>query len=290
MSSKWIPFLFIFAIIGIVLMIVLRDDKSFVSKIAQMISRNIEGFAPTPVLENPQCPANYKFFTDRRGDSFCCAGSINRYTHRCEVGDAQGLCAFRPNMQDPRNRHRILPLCSSLIAKNHTTQQRECPVSLPNYASVGKCCLNNPDFDGTDCIPSDNKDKKNYCKLQGPLAPGEQLCSQMNMMTSASMTCPKEIPQVVMYKTGAAEVAAYGSRAGNLPVPTCFGMNQVCIPDAAIQYYQKANGLYKDKSIPTWKYSCSGWTTTNVTKDMTVKMDRSYLPGGARKRRKRRQR
>jgi len=89
MSSKWIPFLFIFAIIGIVLMIVLRDDKSFVSKIAQMISRNIEGFAPTPVLENPQCPANYKFFTDRRGDSFCCAGSINRYTHRCEVGDAQ---------------------------------------------------------------------------------------------------------------------------------------------------------------------------------------------------------
>ena len=181
-------------------------------------------------------------------------------------------------MQDPRNRHRILPLCSSLIAKNHTTQQRECPVSLPNYASVGKCCLNNPDFDGTDCIPSDNKDKKNYCKLEGPLAPGEKLCSQMNMMKSASMTCPKEIPQVVMYKTGAAEVAAYGNRAGNLQVPTCFGMNQVCIPDAAIEYYQKNNGLYKDKSIPTWKYSCSGWTTTNVTKDMTVKMDKSYLP------------
>lgn len=277
MSSKWIPFLFIFAIIGIVLMIVLRDDKSFVSKIAQMISKNIEGFAPTPVLENPQCPANYKFFTDRRGDSFCCAGSINRYTHRCEAGDDQGLCAFRPNMQDPRNRHRMLPLCASLIANNHVTQQQACPVSLPNYASVGKCCLNNPDLDGADCIPSDNKDKK-YCKLAGPLAPGEQLCSAMNMAASATMSCPKEIPQVVWYKTGAAEVAAYGDKAGNVMVPTCFGMNQVCIPDVAIDYFQTHNGLYKDKSIPTWAYSCSGWSTTNVTKDMTADMDTSYLP------------
>jgi len=277
MSSKWIPFLFIFAIIGIVLMIVLRDDKSLVSKFAQMISRNIEGFAPAPVLESPRCPANYTFFTDRVGDSFCCAGSINPYTHRCEVGDDNGLCAFRPDMPDPRNRHKILPLCSSLITEHHATQQQACPASLPNYASIGKCCLNNPDLDDYDCDPADNKDKSKYCKLNGPLAEGEQLCSAMNMMSAAASSCPKEIPQVVMYKTGAAEANAYGASAGGLTVPTCFGMNTVCIPDNVIDYYQKNNGLYKNKDIPTWGYSCSGWSTVNVKKDQTVKMDNSYL-------------
>jgi len=276
MNSKWIPFLFVFAILGIVLVIVLRDDKSMISKFVQMISRNIEGFA-SPILDSPQCPpGGFNFFTDMRGDSFCCAGRINPYTHRCDAAGEQALCAFRPNMPDPRNRHRTLPLCSSMVANNHTRQQASCPASLPNYASVGKCCLNNPDIDGFDCIVSDNKDKKKYCKLEGPLAAGEQLCSTMNM--AASVICPKEIPQIVWYKTGAAEVAAYGAPAGNLMVPTCFGMNEVCIPDIAIDYYKKNNGLYKDKSIPTWAYSCSGWSTTNVKKDMTVDMDTSYLP------------
>ena len=278
MKYQWIPFLFVFAILGIVLAIVLRDDKSLISKFAQMISRNIEGFAAQPVLESPRCPAGgYNFFTDRRGDSFCCRGSMNPYTHTCDASDEQALCAFRPNMPDPRNRHRILPLCSSMITENHTTQQQACPESLPNYASIGKCCSGHPDLDDYDCMPSDNADKKKYCKLKGPLAPGEQLCSQMNMMTSATTSCPKEIPQLIMYKTGAAEVAAYGDKAGNLPVPTCFGMNEVCIPDSVIQYYQKNNGLYKDKDIPTWAYSCSGWSTVNVKKDLTVDMDESYL-------------
>lgn len=258
-------------------MIVLRDDKSLVSKFAQMISRNIEGFAPGPVLESPRCPPNYTFFTDRVGDSFCCADSINPYTHRCEVGDDNGLCSFRPDMPDPRNRHKILPLCSSLITEHHASQQEACPASLPNYASIGKCCLNNPDLDDYDCDPADNKDKSKYCKLNGPLAEGEQLCSALNMMTAAASSCPKEIPQVVMYKTGAAEANAYGSAASGLTVPTCFGMNTVCIPDNVIDYYQKNNGLYKDKDIPTWGYSCSGWSTVNVKKDQTVKMDNSYI-------------
>ena len=275
MSSKWIPFLFIFAILGVVLTIVLRDDKSFISKFAQMISRNIEGFATQPVMDSPRCPINYKFFNDRRGDSFCCRGSVNPYTHTCEVADEQALCAFRPNMPDPRNKHRILPVCASIITTNHVEQQASCPGSLPNYASVGKCCLNNPDLDGLDCMPTDNKDFKKYCKLAGPLKPGEQLCSAINM--TASITCPAEVPQIVWYKTGKREADAYGAKADNLMVPTCFGMNQVCIPDTAIEYYQKNNGLFKDKDIPTWAYSCSGWNTVNVTKDSTVQLDDTYI-------------
>jgi hypothetical protein len=279
MKYQWIPFLFVFAILGIVLAIVLRDDKSLISKFAQMISRNIEGFAAQPVLESPRCPSGgYNFFTDRRGDSFCCRGSMNPYTHTCDASDEQALCAFRPNMPDPRNRHRILPLCSSMITEHHTTQQQACPESLPNYASIGKCCLGNPDLDDYDCMPSDNADKKKYCKLKGPLAPGEQLCGALNMMTTAAASCPKEIPEMLTYTTGEREAAVYGASASGVRVPVCMGMDKMCIPDAAITYLQTANGLYKDKDIPTWAYSCSGWSTTNVKKDMTVDMDESYLP------------
>jgi len=189
------------------------------------------------------------------------------------------LCAFRPNMPDPRNRHRMLPLCSSMIKDDHGAQQASCPGSLPNYASIGKCCLNNPDLDGFDCVTADNKDFKRYCKLQGPLAPGEQLCSALNMMASA--TCPTQIPQIVWYKTGNREAAAYGASAENVIVPVCMGMDKMCIPDTVIDYYQKSNGLYKDKDIPTWAYSCSGWNTANVAKDTTISMDQSYLPNAS---------
>jgi hypothetical protein len=288
MNSKWIPFLFIFAILGMVLVIVLRDDKSFVTKFAQMISRNVEGFASQPPLDNPKCPpGGYNFFNDRRGESFCCRGRINPYTHMCDAGGGMDLCAFRPNMPDPRNRHRMLPLCSSMIKKDHSTQQASCPGSLPNYASIGKCCLENPDMDGYNCMPVDNRDFKRYCKLQGPLAPGEQLCSDLKMMAAA--TCPKEIPQVFWYKTGKREAAAYGAGAENLNVPVCMGMDNICIPDMAIDYYKTNNGLYKDKNTSTWAYSCSGWSTANVAKDTTIKMDKSYLPRGARRQMNRRQ-
>lgn len=278
MSSKWIPFLFIFAILGIVLVIVIRDDKTLISKCVQMISRNIEGFAQPPPVDNPQCPSGgYNFFADRRGESFCCRGRVNAYTHTCESENEADLCAFRPNTPDPRNRHRILPLCSSMIISNHTTQQASCPGSLPNYGSIGKCCLNNPDLDGFDCTHADNMDFNKYCKIAGPLKPGEKLCGAVDAIERASMSCPAQVPQVIMYKTGDKEKAAYGPNAANLNVPVCFGMNAVCIPDAAIEYYQTTNGLYKDKKIPTWAYSCSAWNTVNVKKNQAIQMDTTYV-------------
>jgi len=280
MISKWIPLLFIFAILALVLAIVLREDKSLITKFAQMISRNIEGFAPMPVLENPRCPdTSYTFFTDRLGDSFCCRGNVNAFTHTCSAGDDNGMCAFRPGMPDPRNRHRILPLCSSLITDNHLQQQASCPGSLPNYASIGKCCLSNPDLDDYDCMPSDNKDFKRYCKIKGPLLPGEQLCSNVNMMETVQ--CPSQIPDMITYKTGKREADAYGAAASGVNVPVCLGMDNICIPDSAITNLQSSVGLYKDKNIATWAYSCSAWDTVNVKKDTTVKMDKTYIAGSA---------
>ena len=278
MISKLLPFLFLFAILALVLAIVLREDNSLITKFVQMINRNIEGFAPTPVLDSPRCPdKSYTFFTDKGGDSFCCRGRINPFTHTCEAADEFSLCAFRPGMTDPRNRNRILPLCSSMIKENHTIQQASCPGSLPNYASIGKCCLNNPDIDDYDCMPSDNKDFKKYCKLSGPLLPGEQLCSNVGMLETAK--CPPQIPDMIRYTTGEREAAAYGAAANGVTVPVCLGMDNICIPDSAISNLQSTVGLYKDKNIDKWAYSCSGWKTVNVDKDMTVSMDKSYIAG-----------
>jgi hypothetical protein len=185
------------------------------------------------------------------------------------------LCAFEPNTPDPRNHKKILPLCASIIVDNHQKNQAACPGTLPNYASIGKCCAHNPDTDGFDCSPADNADTNLYCKIAGPLKPGERLCADVGMMDKA--ICPPQIPEKVSYITGDKEGRAYGKAAAGVSVPVCFGMNDVCIPDSAISYYQKTNGLYKGKNIPTWSYSCSGWTNKHVNLDQATKMDTNYL-------------
>ena len=175
----------------------------------------------------------------------------------------------------PVQRANIIPLCGTLIENTHTQNQSMCPSTLPNYAMVGKCCQHNPDTDGFDCIPSDNADTNKYCKVMGPLNPGEHLCAETAMLDKA--TCPKQIPQKTTYTTGQKEAAVYGANTGGLAVPVCFGMNDVCIPDSAISYYQSTKGLYKGKDIENWSYSCSGWENTNVKLQDTSKMDKKYL-------------
>jgi len=184
------------------------------------------------------------------------------------------LCAFEPNHADPRDPKKTLPLCSTLIENTHAKNQAACPGNLPNYAMIGKCCQHNPDMDGFDCIASDNADTNKYCKIKGPLKPGERLCAEVDMLDSA--VCPTQIPQKISYMTGSKEATAYGANAAGVSVPVCFGMNDVCIPDSAISYFQKENGLYKDKNISNWSYSCSGWSNVNVNKDQATKMNTSY--------------
>ena len=237
---------------------------------------SVEGFSPPPMLESPQCPpGGYKFFNNEQGASFCCKGTLNPYTHQCETSSPSGICAFEPNSPDPRDPKKTLPLCSSIIVDTHAKNQSSCSPSLPNYAMIGKCCAHNPDMDGFDCIPSDNADKNKYCKIKGPLKPGERLCAEVGMLESA--VCPTQIPQKINYMTGQKEAQAYGPDTAGVFVPVCFGMNDVCIPDSAISYYQGKNGLYKGKNISNWSYSCSGWANKNVNMDQATKMDTKYL-------------
>ena len=368
-AKKWLSFLPV--ILGIILVVallsylVLRDHP------------NLEGFA-SPVLSTPKCPDNYTFFNDKRGDSFCCQGEVDRYNHTCKARGDKQMCSMKPDMKDPRTNvsgggwsdivegegpssyeyvdvsqypnvggmylkdtdmesvkkicerepeckailefkdrepsglmrtlyallmdppkqygknyknlyrsvtklenkpftssNRKLPLCSDMIQKSHSQSQAQCPRSLSNYASVGKCCLTQADLDGYDCRGPDNADKKRYCRLVGPLTPGEQLCSNLNMGEQAAGSCPSGFAQMT-YPLGDREVQKYGSAASGINIPVCFGMDKTCIPDQVIQQLQ-SRGIYTDKKVDTWAYSCKGWKTANVDRDLTKKLDTVYM-------------
>lgn len=345
---------FVVAIVCIVIYIVARDSRWF--------RKLYEGFASGPTMDSPICPQGYTFFNDENGDSFCCKGRVNPYTHQCEAPTGTGhneinykeyknqdhggddiacyfdgrstsfckdacdsdpncksynaihrggrqegcchkhsggpigpfpgggvdlyvkqgqkfvsdanMCAFEPNTPDPRNPKQTLPLCNTLIGEIHEKNQAACPTSLPNYAMIGKCCAHNPNTDGFDCIPTDNADKNKYCKVVGPLNPGERLCNEVGVMDTAS--CPAQLPEKVTYVTGEKEAKVYGAGASGVTLPVCFGMNTLCIPDNVIGYNQDANGLFKGKDIKNWSYACSAWKEKNVNMNQAAQQDTSY--------------
>jgi hypothetical protein len=180
----------------------------------------------------------------------------------------------RPN----DNIQRTLPLCSSLVHETNVQNQAQCPRNLSNFASIGKCCLTQADLDGYDCRKVDNADTKRYCKLSGPLAPGEQLCGNVSIqekVQNVEGTCPAGMAQIT-YPLGDREVKKYGSAASGVQVPVCFGMDKTCIPDVVIQDLQ-SKGVFKDKRMDTWSYSCSGWKSVHVDRNLSKTMDTQYV-------------
>jgi len=366
MNKKWLhvlPIVFgILLVIGVLLFVILRDHPS------------IEGFA-APILNTPKCPENFTFFNDRRGDSFCCQGEVDRYSHTCKARGEKQMCSMKPDMIDPRtnvsgsswsevsygtghaggdiitiedvpgnfagvfisndrekakklceskpeckalsmgdtntgellialmsespspvtsshdfrnrrsitkfssrpndNIQRTLPLCSSLVHETNVQNQAQCPRNLSNFASIGKCCLTQADFDGYDCRKVDNADTKRYCKLSGPLAPGEQLCGNVSIQEKVEGTCPTGMTQIT-YPLGDREVKKYGAAASGVQMPVCFGMDKTCIPDVVIQDLQ-SKGVFKDKRVDTWSYSCSGWKSVHVDRNLSKTMDTQYV-------------
>jgi len=369
MNKKWLhvlPIVFgILLVIGVLLFVILRDHPS------------IEGFA---ILNTPKCPENFTFFNDRRGDSFCCQGEVDRYSHTCKARGEKQMCSMKPDMIDPRmnvsgspwgdvsygtgsvsrennipildvpgnfagefisndiekakkiceskpeckalamgdtyagekfgetlislisespgpvtasyqlrnprsiskvsirpndNSQRTLPLCSNLVHETNVQNQAQCPRNLSNFASIGKCCLTQADFDGYDCRKVDNADKKRYCKLSGPLAPGEQLCGNVSIQEKVEGTCPTGMTQIT-YPLGDREVKKYGAAASGVQMPICFGMDKTCIPDVVIQDLQ-SKGVFKDKRVDTWSYSCSGWKSVHVDRNLSKNMDTQYV-------------
>jgi len=255
-----------------VVLIVARQETSPIAAFAQWISARVEGFA-APIGDVPKCPNGFRFFNDKRGESFCCAGTVNPYTHVCEAKEPQALCAFQPGTVDPRTSKGELPLCSAMIAKTTATAQKKlCPGGLPNYASAGKCCLHDTDLDGVNCTSLD-ADPKNYCVTAGtPLKSGERSCDSLRMEESSF--CPASLNKI-SYTLGDKEVKKYGDAAKGKTIPVCFGMEGSCIPNNVLEILQP-EGVYTGKQLGAWNYSCGMWEKRNVDRDMTGPSDASY--------------
>jgi len=268
-----IPVLAAVAVLLLVLYIVTRADTSPVAKFTQWYSNLMEGFA-APIGDVPRCPTGYRFFNDKRGDSFCCAGSINPFTHMCEAKGANQLCAFDDNRKDPRNPNETLQSCTKMLS-NQVIQAKTnlCPGKYPNYASIGKCCLNDTDLDGHNCTALDVS-PANYCVTGQNVKPGEQQCKSLQMDESAK--CPTGL-QKQTYVMGAKEAKKYGAVANGVRIPVCFGMESSCIPNNVIESVQQ-QGIFSDKTnLDGWKYSCSGYERVYEQRDLTGTMDTTYV-------------
>jgi len=225
-----------------------------------------EGFQ-APVLTTPQCPKGFKFFNDKMGESFCCNGPVNPFTHSCTVTGEKDLCAFKPKVQDPRNPSAVLPLCTNVITTQASTAQKDfCPKALPNYASIGKCCMSSTDLDGVDCSAYDNAHPNQYCVIK------DGGCSSIQRVEETK--CPAQLA-TVQYKLGKRETDKYGSKVEGLQIPVCFSPESSCISDNILSYAQE-KGAWTDKNTATWKYACTNWDKVNVQRDLTGISDTNY--------------
>jgi hypothetical protein len=249
----WKRFLSLRVVVGLIVMIMIG------SIVWSTVSPQLEGFA-TKVVATPKCPRGARFFNDAKGDSFCCRGQVDAYKHTCSTASTRNtdLCAHKSGVRDPRDPSRTLMECASLIEREYTEDQGKfCPASLPHYGSVGKCCQSGTDMENKDCIAYDNKNPKRYCKIRGPLADGEQLCS--DVMLYETTKCPTGLERILFTPTG--------QNARQLPA--CFSVQRNCVPDTVIAQ-AKTDSIGTLKDVPNnWEYSCSQYDKVYVRRDLT---------------------
>ena len=276
------------AILFAIFYIVGYSDTSPIAKCVQWISGKIEGFgvAPTDV---PLCPNNYKFFNDTKGESMCCAGNVDPYKHTCDSTNADDLCAFIPGMKDPRDstNTKRLPLCSDVIKRQQERMEAEfCPASLPNHASVGKCCAGPSDPVTGDCVPNDLKDHNRYCLTTAPRreqdrgkpisgnryydpkqsrwVEAEHLCANLRRMENTQ--CPGYLAKIPF---------DYFQDGKDTQIPICiFGPNG-CIPNRYMDMFMttpRASELIKGNPSKS-KLNCDVYKRVVIDKDLSFQTE-----------------
>ncbi len=215
-----------------------------------------------------RCPVGYKAFHSPAGDSLCCKGDVNPYTHQCGSRLAEGICSLAANVADPRNPQIRLPLCSDLQVETAATNSTFCPPSLPYYAEesteAAKCCQNPIVIKGQGygCSTTDMADKQKYCIMKGTLRSGEQRCDALASAENA--TCPTDatgrpVLQKVEYKLGEREANYYKVPDLNgVPISLCTRINETCIPKESLEYAQ-VRGAFTEYNPDTWEFSCENW-------------------------------
>lgn len=244
-----------------------------------------------PASQLIRCPTGYKFFNSPNGDSMCCKGAINPYTHTCDAVATDGICAFSEVPDRRLGRTGNYPLCSTLIATEMTSSASQfCPTSLPHYAKesddAAKCCKNPVQMAGTTgfkCSAEDLKDTAQYCIVKGTPVRNttddkdEKMCDEAVMIDTTS--CPTVggvTLQKVDYVMGTREATKYANNSlVGRTIPACFGIDKTCIPTSSIQYAQKL-GAFTDYDPAKWEYSCEvlGKTAGGA---MVQGMQRGYL-------------
>ncbi len=231
-----------------------------------------------------RCPPAYTFFNGPNGDSMCCKGKVNPYTHRCEGADEvrNNICALSATVPDPRALFKgdMLPNCRSLVTQQlNAGSTNTCPASLPNFAkeseTAEKCCKNPVQIAGEtgfSCSAEDLKSTENYCvakgvpKINPTDSKTERMCNETRMLDAAA--CPvdatgKTVFQNVTYTMGDREAKRYDiADLKGLALPTCYRLNEVCIPESVITY-AKARGAFTEYDPKTWEYSCAVWSRKN---------------------------
>jgi hypothetical protein len=269
-----------------------------------------EGFAAEPSAAQPsaasttallrgivRCPPNYSFFSAPDGTSLCCKGTVNPYTGTCEGAVNQAdICSLGgKSIKDPRPKFRgqMLKACrAQTIDLLNGNSASMCPTSLPNYAQEdgdnAKCCANPIVLQGENafaCSSQDLKDTTKYCIVTGNPTMNatdgkvERKCDETRLVDAAK--CPVDIEnrpyfQTVPYTMGAREATAYDvADLNGLTIPTCYRLNEACIPKEAIEYAQK-RGAFTNFSADKWEYSCEVWKQKN-SGAMVPGMERGYL-------------
>ena len=262
--NKYMPFLLAFAVLCVVILII-RMPESPIAKMTQWVSGRVEGFA-MPVFTSPRCPPGYKFFTDKTGESYCCKGSVNPYSHAC----SGQTCALRPGAIDPKTK-KPMPNCSDVMKQMWDAAESQCPKTYPNYALNSKCCAGGSIQDGTQCSAENTKDGA-FCTLDDNARTGEKLCSIERI--KENIKCPQGLKAVVT-PLSAADVQKYPGGRGKAMI-RCMDSFSSCFVDDNIKLLQ-AGGVFTDQadSLKLHQSSCSKFDTIDVKKNLAE----NPLPG-----------
>ncbi len=262
--KNYLPFIVAFVVLCVVILII-RMPESPIAKVTQWFSNRVEGFA-MPVFTSPRCPPGYKFFTDKTGESYCCKGSVNPYSHAC----SGVLCSLRPDATDPSTK-KPMPFCGDVMKQLWDTAESQCPKTYPNYALNGKCCASGSVQDGAMCSAEDTKDNA-FCTLDDYSRTGEKLCSTERL--KENVKCPQGMKSIVT-PLSASDIQKYPAARGKSMI-RCMDSFSSCFADESIKNLQAA-GVFTDQgdSLKLHEASCSKWDTTNVQRNLAT----NPLPG-----------
>jgi hypothetical protein len=263
--KTYMPFVVAFAVLCVVIFII-HVRESPIASLTQWFSSRVEGFA-MPVFTSPRCPPGYKFFTDKTGESFCCNGTVNPYSHAC----SGNMCAMTPGAVDPRTK-KPLPYCRDIMKQMWDAAESQCPKSFPNYSLNNKCCATGSIQDGAQCSAENVKDGA-FCTLDDNATTGEKLCSVERL--KEKVKCPQGLKSVVT-PLSATDVQKYPTARGKSMI-RCMDSFSSCFADESIKQLQ-STGVFtnQDDSLKLNEASCSKWDRLNVQRNQTAA---NPLPG-----------